>query len=420
MKELSPRERWLSQAGLRMDPFITPAAEQEVERLDPQVDQRMQSSEGDLLRDIPDFYELFYEPMLLDSAGKTVAFERLRDPCPYLIFGEPGSGKTTLKFNLERHIRTRLDGTLSVTYDLGDQSANRLDLDAHCRRLARDLATDLVLQYLEQYPADSVREDEKIVSLLKQQVALGARSLTRVLEAVRDFNPEKDPLDLRAGISRFWGRVSRRAVRYVAPSPALTRLARAVLESKTTRSESSGEALFWSGIETAQSLGFHKILVLVDGADARDRDLTAMTALVSPLLELMEKAVQRQVYFRLFLTSDLKPEVQQLLELPPLSGLRSIIHNATIIWNKDALQDMLAQRFKAAGAPAIHNLDVLAGPDMEQGLESPVFELVGASPRALVRLVNALIDAHLQKPASDIFFSSADWRRALQIFQQSS
>jgi hypothetical protein len=418
MREPSARELWLRKIGLSTDPFLAAVAEQEVDMPRHKQQQNPSGPVSEFKKDIPLFYS-YFSPPALDSAEGQVSMAQLRQSRHALVFGDLGSGKTTLKLNLDANIRIRLDETLVVDYELGEDVEETLPVEEHNRRLAAALAVDLILQILEQLPANQTKFSPELVELLRQQAGLAGLSLQRVLEAIQNAEKEKKTSEMRAGIGAYWRRVSRYAVRYVASSQATQTLINHLLAEPFPIPNLDDPNLFWNGVRVAKAWGYKRILILVDGLDARTRSPLTMLDLIAPLINQFQVSEQQEVFFKLFLPLSARPQITSYIKTH-LPDLYSTVLDATIIWHEDALQQLLAQRFRAAGSPMIQNLDVLAGSDLDRGLDRPVRELAGGSPRKMLLIVNRLIEIHANHAPEITSISLADWELTVKSFQGSS
>ncbi|MBN2386396.1 MAG: hypothetical protein JXB85_05200 [Anaerolineales bacterium] len=381
MGTTSPRQDFLSKLGLSHDPFATPVAEQELEL----VGER--------------FYSYFLSPMHI-APGKELSLKTLREPGNMILYGQPGSGKSTLRLTLDADCRTVLDGSLVVNYNLGEDFDRPLTADEHKRRLLQALAIDLFVQVVEQFNPLKQSPDEKQVTDLRGLVQLGGPKLKRLIRSILD-----EPMaDHHAGISGYWKRVGKAAVRYVGASPALLALLRQLLEPPGA--VPAPEAL-WRGFEIVQGWGYRRVFILVDGLDARQRSRRVMLDLLRPLLALMPEAGPRQVYLKLFLPLAIKEDVATALREID-SGLLSETFVSIIDWNQASLQQLLIQRFRAAESRLL-GLDSLAEAGLD--LDARVLQAARGSPRRYLQIVSDLIDEHVTSQSDLLKFSRHQWEQ---------
>jgi len=148
MEEKNIRGNFIKKIGLNHDPFETPVAEQELTRVQDR------------------FYSYFSTPLM--SSSQEGLLRRLRKPQSSFVFGEPGSGKSTLRLTLEADCRTVLDGTLAINHALGEDIKRPLSYEEHGARLARALTVDLTLAIIEQFSPLHPPTSNQIESLKRQ------------------------------------------------------------------------------------------------------------------------------------------------------------------------------------------------------------------------------------------------------------
>jgi hypothetical protein len=196
------RQEYLKSIGLQFDPFRNPVAEQE---LFPEEEKKDRS---------PAFFDYFVPPELELPEGKML-LDVLRESKPVFVFGRPGDGKTSLRYNLDADLRNFHDGTLSVPYTLGKDVEGPLSLDEHYARLARNLMIALFIQIVEQFnPINPPPTDDQL-SAFRFVLRVGGRSLKRVANRIlKGSEPEA-----RYGIGSYWAAIGQTAVRFVNRSP---------------------------------------------------------------------------------------------------------------------------------------------------------------------------------------------------------
>ncbi|MEA4907017.1 MAG: hypothetical protein GYA58_14155 [Anaerolineaceae bacterium] len=395
--------RYLKRIGLNADPFRTPVAEQEIS-----------ASE-----DISEFYNYYYPNETPGQESTTPNW--LRTESHHLIYGLPGAGKTTTRLNLELDCRTVLDGTLAVTDLFGQEETEPVTIEDHVLRIVQAAAVDLVIQVIEQVTPEDLPFSPQQLDLLRAQVRLGGVALQRMLhnltEAISEQSHSIDALHKsRAGLGIFWPRVGRYPVRYIGSSNALKQLlavirkpGRADWPIDLSPAAPPGFEALWQSVEAARAWGYQRIFILLDGVDARVREPAQMHRLVAPLIEHLVIFQEKKIYFKMFLPLEIKPLVAEQIERIP--GLNSMVRDATIQWNQQTLHQLLIQRFRAAGSQTINSLDVLAGDDLERGLEQPIMELAQGSPRKMLTYVSQLINAHVSHRGDQLKIDRGDWDR---------
>lgn len=389
----NPRLRFIQYFGLTHDPFETPVAEQELAR-------------------IQDVFYTYYSP----PASQEELLSRLRTSSHAFIFGVPGSGKSTLRLMLDADCRTVLDGTLPITYLLGEDIQRPLTAQEHGERLARALAVDLTLAVLEQFnPLKPFPTSEQIQSL-REQVQVGGRPLKRLLRTLLRKIRGEEQADSTWGLSKDWHIIGKAPVKYVSASAQLGELVTALLEETPASAAPRGWEMFWQGLETARLWNFSRFLLLVDEVDARQRETDEMTALIAPLLEALPQMETRQVWGKFFLPPELKETVRPLLKTRYHKDLNSpSVFSIMIEWDEKALQQLLTQRLRAARpalSPPYAGLDNLARAGVN--LEAKVIQAAQGSPRRLLKTISDLIDIHVHRTPDSPLLSQEDWEEYQQ------
>lgn len=379
----SPRFIFLKSIGLEKDPFATPVAEQELK-----------------IEEIPPrFYSYFTSPAFADLPQNQDVFQLLRAANHAFIYGKPGSGKTTLRLMLEADCRTRLDHTLVVTYNLGEDIAQPLSSEQHWRRLARTFAIDLFIQIVEQFDPSSETIAEQMSTSLRQIMYLSECHLSRVVDRILE-NPHPNSL---AGLGAYWSLVNRPAVRYVSSPNQLLDLLQSAKPMFPCPPPPDGIQLVHSGWDIAKQWGFKRAIVLVDGVDARKRTVEWMMALIKPLVQSLEHWSKREIFFKFFLTTELDKPLQDSLADLHLKYIRD-----RITWDQDSLHNLLRERFRVAGSRKDGFGDV-AGEGLEDKLDDLILESAQGSPRRMLQIISALIDAHIARAPQEDKFTILDW-----------
>jgi len=382
-RRLNPRLQFLESIGLAHDPFATPVAEQELK-----------------IEEIPPrFYSYFTSPSL--AAQDQDIFQWLRASNHAFIYGDPGSGKTTLRLTLEADCRTRLDHTLVVTYNLGDDIPQPLSPEQHWERLARTLAIDLFIQIVEQFDSS---QSNPPATTLRQLTNLSHCHLRRVVNRILE-NPRPDS---PAGLGAYWGLVNRPAVRYVPSSPRLLDMLQDALSESPCLPPPDGIELVNTGWDIAKQWGFKRAIVLVDGVDTRQRTVEWMLALVEPLLQSLAHWSEQAIFFKFFLPTELQNRAQDVL-----ANLHLAYVTDKIVWDKESLRELLKERFRAAGSRKV-GFDALEGEGLEGKLDELILESASGSPRRMLQIISALIDVHIARAPNEDKFTILDWEKMRQ------
>ncbi len=385
------RQTYLSDTlNLFFDPFATPVAEQELQ--DGTREPRLFSYIIDLI-----------DPVLNKSVSQS-----LLEAQNGFVFGDPGSGKTTLKYILEAECRNTRRDTLAVTYELSHQFERPPTPDEHWRALAENLALDLFIQIIEKIDFyHNISAAQK--SVLAQQTGLIRHRLKRTVKYILN----EDLADTQNGVATLWTRHNRYPVRYIYPSSKINRL---LADCRPTPADTfpadiSGLALLHQGIAAAKTWGFEKLLVFVDGVDAGQKETAEMLAILDPLFKNLGGWQQHALYFYFFLTNALHPPIQEI----PFDRLTYPPTRVSIKWNKNALLHLLHQRLWAAGSHE-ESFNSFAKPPLD--LEDRLYRASQGLPRRLLEVTSALIDAHVEAHGSQFYITADDWLLMQQQWAQ--
>ncbi len=396
LRAQNPRTKYLREAGLSTDPFITPVAELEL----------------GLAQDIPTFYSFYSPPNLMTLSEQSIRLQDLRQPQHSFVYGEPGSGKTTLRFALEAECRAVLADDLVVTYTLGEDVQAPLSAEDHGNRLARAVAIDLFIQVVERFDPRTYPNAQQ-VEALKRQIAIGGVHLYRLIRTLIDSPRPK----ARAGLGTYWSFLGRSPVRYIPSSQSLLDLLNDCLHDLVPVAPVlQGWESVWQALAAARLWGFERALVLIDGVDTRDRDEQAMSELIRPLLAQLKIIQDRNLFFKFFLP----PELQNLIAVfmqtisPPL---KFPALEAKIIWVGESLQQLLVQRFRSAGSYFTGFVD-LTEKDFSSKVDDLIIEKAAGSPRRMLQLASALIDAHIAHSPTEDRIREADWAAMLETMNR--
>lgn len=367
---------------LRHDPFSTSVAEQELQ------------TGGDI--------PLLYHYIIKSSYQKVTRLQAARNG---FVFGLPGSGKTTLRFALLKQLRNRQPDALSITYELGSKYTEPVELDLHWKNIAYELAIDLFIYAVEHVGLSNKPVTEEQKSELTKQISLIWNPLKKIIPSIISIL-ETETADVYNDISRLWTQLGRYSVRYIYPSPKVIQLLKECIPPNNKNndlSDISGEQLLEKGVYAANVWGLKNLYVLIDGVDANSRDVSYMTELIAPLLENLARWQDRHLFFMFFLTTDMKPIVEDYKKFwQPLTNLPMLDN---IEWNTDLLKKVLRQRLATAGSTPI----IFEGSEFD--VEEFLASMAHNSPSKLLELMHALIEAHILNGDTSGVFSRADLER---------
>lgn len=385
------RQEFLRDLGLSRDLFKVQSAEQDFPG--PQTSEK----HGDLFSYVIDPTD----PTSLQSLSLI-----LKEAQNGFVFGPRGSGKTTLRYLLEAQYRTAAARQLVFTYDLRHNADTVFDVRQHSIRLSGELALDLFIQVIERLDEMLSPPTESQIQALQMQVSRLGGSVRRAISRLQ----QEDFAAAEYGLARIWPSLGRLPVKYVDSSARVHRLLKN-LPARTVPGPNSktGESLLEAGLAVAKTWQFEQVFVLVDNVDAADRTPAQMLALLSPLLERLAAWQTKGLFFYFFLPAQLASVLQA--EYRELFNKRLTFAPAwwIINWNKDTLTELLHERLRAGGSRAA-GFNALAAPEFQGKLEDYLLQAADNHPRQLLRLVSALINAHLTTTPDRSVFTPADWQ----------
>jgi hypothetical protein len=342
---------------LAHDPFRFAVAEQE-ERAQPD-----------------DFPAYFVEP-------DPDLWQRLLDISHFAVFGAYGSGKSTLRLNAAYEIPRRTPDVLAVTCEFAIGKPGRVE-----QFVGQEIAKDLFIRTVERYDpvsADPERERlsrEILAELMTPQLRKVVRRATKTDDGER--------------IELLWAGLGRAPGATLVSSAPLRRFLDDLLDVAPRNGRDPDLA---TSMRAVERLGYRAIALLADGFDAVERSMEPMATILTQLVDLAEKH-PGVLLLKLFLPTELKASALPLLhELT--SGAPPETYMAELQWTRESLTEVFAQRFRAAQRP-----DILAPQDLllvERGDDAltSFWRVVAGSPRALLALISAAIDAHVETAAA--------------------
>jgi hypothetical protein len=377
------------------DPFISPVAEHEM----------------DLVENIEQFFAYYAPPQTHNN--QSLSIDVMRKMQHTFIYGNPGDGKTMLRYALDTSCRIQPDTTLTVNYVFNKSPTRPLSETEHGNLLIQSFAIDFVLRIIElsaqQSHLDAWWEDKTRIESLARQIQWGGEKLKRFIRSVLAHSREHNK---SSNISDYWKQVNRFPVQVIVLNePFIHILERAIqLSEKASLAPKGFEGLIQS-VDDANRFGLRQVFILVDRLDNRLRSENEMFALILPLLKRIAPDTASRIYYKFFIPLELKAQIDEWCHknIPP--GLYSNCLNATINWTQPALKQLLIQRFHASGSRLLTSLDDLAESSLEMGLEQPIIELSHGSPRRMLELISALIQAHAERAPDQIEIAPVDYER---------
>lgn len=367
-------QQW-QKLGLSNNPFQTPVSEQE-----------LGSSSSNL-----DYFVPFFYP----SGSKQTTIQKLRQPQPCFVYGEPGMGKTALRLALEADCRRVADHSLVVTFQMDKDLGQDKE---YWRRLVRNLAIDCFIQVVEQFdfrlPKPPTEEQVKLFGWLIQIAGTPLHQLTRSLLTL----PIDAPLDPLLGLSTKWRLVNRFGIRYVSWSKEKHQFLSQAMEYRSqTAIAVEGLQLFQQLVpQIKEQFGFQQLLLFIDGVDTYQRTNSDMLVLIQPLLQQTDSWGVSHIYPKYFLPISLKQAVSTFQkENQPQSSYFQLVLSKPF-WSNSKLQELLIARFRAAGSRRT-SLNDLGDDDLLEPLDSLLLKAADHSPRQLLQVVNQLLNFYLDQ-----------------------
>ena len=368
---MTPRARYLRyQLGLSHDPFLHFVAEQEIDRQ-------------------PEHFYIYYTDPDSDLPAHLV-------PATHsVVFAPPGSGKTTLRLNLARRLRSQETAVLPVTFEL-----TSLELASAGRageQLVLETSKDLLISLFHRYSAKhppAIEPGSPPAQLLAH--LLTQRKYHRVLERMLHMADDQP-------LSSLWTSMGRPGTPHLAwTSPTLRALANQLL------------ALPYDDLHpvTVQQLpdalrpfGFTHIYLLADGVDATGRSLPDMVQMLQPVFDWAHQDTP-WLLLKLFLPLELEPFLKPSIDVLMAQDPQQLVY---LHWTDEHLEQALLQRLRTAHS-AIQSVGELFDPRDAATIRKEITVAANGSPRELFRLLSATIDAHVARSTQSLALAYVDWK----------
>ncbi|MCA9935184.1 MAG: hypothetical protein KC415_14720, partial [Anaerolineales bacterium] len=380
--------------GLEHDPFAYATAELELQ----------------INSDDPPFLTYFVD--LPAAKGQGSLLENLQQSGHAVVYGDIGSGKTTLRYALEAQCRGLAQQVLIVSQELGKGEPGTAVIAPTLQTFTQALATDLFVQTIERFDTLPSVPDAKLTTALShywhQHIPNFHRSLRRHLR-------QGQSPDVPTGISPWWRTWKRVVVRYTPLTKARKQFLQQVLDvgEREKREVVEETAVLQQGIILAQQLGFQQLYYLLDAADTPQFDINSLLTHLHQISKLLpEFPTQIPISLKLFLPKRIKSKSQHFFSQPD-NTLISPSFSALIKWNYSLLHALIENRFRSAGS-WIRGIEVLTSQESPVDLESELIQSAQQSPRRLIQILSSLINIHVNRTPIEPTITNSDLQQTLQ------
>lgn len=395
---LSARERYLYETlGLEHDPFAHFTAELEL---------KVNPSD-------PPFYSYFVDPPFTVGASKELQsdslIQRLQIPETSFVYGESGCGKTMLRYALDLQCRERAERALVVSLVLRASTSGESSPVQSI--LVEMLATDLFIQTIENFDRLADRLGPHIRQDLSAYWQATIPNFKRKVQQTLSGGAKDD----LAGMSAWWWRTWKRpAIRRTpitkARSSFLQWLAQDDLEDATPVHNTSADD-YATGLDLTKKIGFEQIYILVD---ILDTDTVTVAEMQAQLKELLDISTAFSDTMPVYVKAFLPLTIREAVESSASSGKLPLISqpfSAIMQWSEQSFRDVIRNRFRSAGSWSWESgFDALASREVANNLQQTIIESAQHSPRQLLRVISALIDAHVGATPHEPLIAVEDWK----------
>lgn len=347
----------------------------------------------------PLFYLYFVEPDYKPYSGPLLT--QLRKPCPAVIGGDPGSGKTMLRYVLEQACRTTPDGTLVVSPPISSSAISDRRPERIQQIVSEAIATDMFVQVMDQHHLIEFNRDltHALASYWRASIPGFVRKLRLYLETTASIEMS----------AWWWPTWQRPAVRFTPDTLERREFLRRLVDDENLPPdlpELSPQESTRVGLQLAHDLGFTQLFLLLD----LDDDITSVKTvktIVQTVSQLGDTLIT-PVYPKFFLPSTLQTKTVTLLQQ---TFLQFTVFSGIITWRvPDKLVSLVAKRFRA-GRSWVRDFDTLASQEISGKLQDALVSAAQKSPRRLLQLINSLIEAHASQTPDDPLITADDWQR---------
>ncbi|MCB0018624.1 MAG: hypothetical protein KDE09_12605, partial [Anaerolineales bacterium] len=370
-------------------------------KFDPFRDNRAEKELNESPED-PPFFRYYVDP------DDGTLFANLMASPWFAVFGDEGSGKTTLRYRVEERIRHRTECVLVVGYNFGPGT------DDFLPRMVETMAVDLYVQLLERYSELGVNLTDEQIAKIAQFWITYLPSFARDLQ--RDIGSHSTQ-NLH-GIASHWWTIWHRPVIRKIPLTAARRQFMNSVSEYAVRSPVSSDATDWENgfqqcLQLAHEIGFTGCSFLVDANNVQEINKSHFFELLQYLKD-HETGINCSIPLsaRFFLPLAIKNELVSHAEQDILADK---LPYAIIKWQDDALQHVIANRFRSAGS-RFKEFNNIAETAFSSKLDQAMVNEARQSPRRLLRIAQALLNAHVSRDANDPIISISDWDLMRQLW----
>ncbi len=172
-------------------------------------------------------------------------------------------------------------------------------------------------------------------------------------------------------------------------------------------SSNSPQTLLSEFKDVVQRIGLQAVYILIDRLDEQlltFRNPDKLAALIAPLLTNLPLMEMAGVAFKFFLPREARKAVMAFVRSERLR-----IQEVT--WEKKDLYELLRQRLYIYSDEAIQSLGKLCDDRLALHIERQIVEMADGSPRRLLQLGAALLDAHVSLSPQESLITQEAWRK---------
>lgn len=316
-------------------------------------------------------------------------------PSASIVLAPRGGGKTALRRMLEE--KALENGYLPISYDRFEFGAGqRLD-DINLQYHLRNILTRLLigyLSYLADYP-DLISRlpagERKKISVFAHTY-LGDMTGDTLQEILRELKglPER--------IRAFWNE----KVGFLEPfiHLLLKRYGLETIDLPGARQEEKSLVETYKYqleylVGLARSIGFHSVYILLDKPDETEltsNDALATYTLIRPLVRDLELLGMEAIGFKFFLWDQVETKFIQDARPDRIQQFR-------LIWLRDQLQRVLAERLKAFSDGNISSIGMLCADKPRYDVDAAICIMARGSPRNVIRICERILSAQAEHAA---------------------